>query len=142
MTATERHGMGRLRSMLAPLGAAAAAGAAFAVVAVVDPNEPGHYPPCPFLWLTGLYCPGCGGLRAMHALAQADLPAALGLNPLAVVLLPVAAVLWARWTVRAWTGRPAPARKSAHPAFMWLFLAVIIVYWAVRNLPFGSFLAP
>lgn len=141
MTTIERPGGARWRAMLAPLGAAVAAGAAFAVVAVVDPNVPGRYPPCPLLWLTGLYCPGCGGLRAMHALAEGDLPAALGFNPLAVALLPVAAALWARWAVRCWTGRPA-LRKSAHPAFAWLFLAVIIVYGVVRNLPFGRFLAP
>ena len=40
---------------------------------MVDPNQPGHYPTDPFLAITGLYCPGCGTLRALHALARGDL---------------------------------------------------------------------
>ncbi len=31
--------------------------AAFAYVGTVDPNAPGHYPVCPLLHYTGLYCP-------------------------------------------------------------------------------------
>ncbi|MEU4834953.1 DUF2752 domain-containing protein [Streptosporangium sp. NPDC023615] len=85
-----------------PVSLGIAAAAAVAFVAAVDPNEPGHYPPCPFLVLTGLYCPGCGGLRAVHALAHGDPPAALGLNPLVVILIPVVVALWGRWTLRVW----------------------------------------
>lgn len=128
--------------MLAPLGVAAATAAVFGYVASVDPNVPGRYPPCPFFYLTGLYCPGCGTLRAMHALGHADVVAALGLNPLAVAVVPFLAYWWARWALRSWRGRPARERRVAHPAFLWSFLAVVIVYWVVRNLPFGRFLAP
>lgn len=137
----ERHGTGRIRPVLAPLGAAAAAGAVFAFVGAVDPNEPNHYPTCPFLWMTGLYCPGCGTLRTIHALAHLDPVAALGLNPLAVVMIPFLVFWWGRWLVRAWQGRPRRT-TLAHPGWLWAFLAVVLVYWVVRNLPFGAFLAP
>lgn len=129
------------RAVAAPLAAALAAGAAVAFVALVDPNEPGHYPPCPFLALTGLYCPGCGGLRAVHALAHGDLVAALGLNPFVVVMFPVVVLLWGRWAVRAWRGRAFDV-KVIHPAYIWAFLGVLIVFWIVRNTPYGTFLAP
>ncbi|MEU8249055.1 DUF2752 domain-containing protein [Nonomuraea sp. NPDC048916] len=137
----ERRGTDRLRSVLAPLGVAAATGAVFAVVGAIDPNEPGNYPTCPFLWVTGLYCPGCGTLRTIHALAHLDPVAALGLNPLAMVMIPFLVFWWGRWLVRGWQGRP---RKTtlAHPAWLWVFLGVVLVYWVVRNLPFGAFLAP
>ncbi|MEU0568065.1 DUF2752 domain-containing protein [Nonomuraea sp. NPDC005983] len=137
----ERRGTDRLRSVLAPLGVAAAAGAVFAFVGAVDPNQPGHYPTCPFLWVTGWYCPGCGTLRTIHALAHLDPVAALGLNPLAVVMLPFLLFWWGRWLVRAWQGRPRRA-TLAHPGWVWAFLGVVLVYWVVRNLPFGAFLAP
>ena len=138
----EAHGLGaRVRSLLLPAAVAAAGAAGLALVAVVDPNEPGHYPVCPLLTLTGLYCPGCGTLRALHALTRADLGTALGLNPLAVVLIPVVAALWARWAVRSWQGRPF-ATKGPHPAIIWGFLVLLIAYGVVRNLPFGDFLAP
>ncbi|TDC06427.1 DUF2752 domain-containing protein [Nonomuraea longispora] len=138
---TERRGTDRVRRLLAPLGVAAGVGAAFAVVGVVDPNEPGHYPTCPFLWLTGLYCPGCGTMRTMHALAHLDPVAALGLNPLAVAMIPFLLFWWGRWVLRAWQGRPRRT-TLAHPAWLWAFIAVVMVYWVVRNLPVGAFLAP
>ncbi|MFI7704826.1 DUF2752 domain-containing protein [Nonomuraea sp. NPDC049480] len=138
---TGRSGTDRLKGLLAPLGVAAGAGAVVAFVGMVDPNEPGHYPTCPFLWLTGLYCPGCGTLRTIHALAHLDPVAALGLNPLAVVMIPFLLFWWGRWVVRAWQGRPRRT-TLAHPAWLWAFIAVIMVYWVVRNLPFGAFLAP
>ncbi|MFC0860834.1 DUF2752 domain-containing protein [Sphaerimonospora cavernae] len=136
-----RRGMDRVRSVLAPFGVAAVTAAAFVYVASVDPNHPGHYPTCPFLFLTGLYCPGCGTLRAMHALGHADVIAAIGLNPLAVATAPFLAFWWARWTLRSWQGRPART-SLAHPAYLWAFLVAVIVFWIVRNLPFGRFLAP
>ena len=55
---------GGLPAVRAPVGAAGLALAATAYVGLVDPNESGHYPTCPFLALTGRFCPGCGSLRA------------------------------------------------------------------------------
>ncbi|GAA2880234.1 DUF2752 domain-containing protein [Nonomuraea rubra] len=141
LATTGRHGTRRVKALLAPLGVAAATGAVFAFVGTVDPNEPGHYPTCPFLWITGLYCPGCGTMRTIHALAHLDPVAALGLNPLAVAMIPFLVFWWGRWVVRAWQGRPRRT-TLAHPAWLWAFLAIVMVYWVVRNLPFGAFLAP
>ncbi|GAA3033366.1 DUF2752 domain-containing protein [Streptosporangium longisporum] len=139
---------GSRAAVAAALGVAALAGAAVAFVAAVDPGEPGHYPPCPFLVLTGLYCPGCGGLRAVHALAHGDPLTALGFNPLLVIMIPVLAALWGRWTLRAWHGgAPGPTGgrnpgMSVRPVYAWSLLAVTFAFWIARNLPFGEFLAP
>jgi hypothetical protein len=141
MTMIERIGQERVRALLPPLGAALAVGAATLYVGAVDPNEAGHYPTCPFLALTGLYCPGCGGLRTVHALVHGDVHAALGLNALVVVMAPVAVLLWVRWLVLAWQGKPARIRLP-HPAYGWALLGLVIVFSVVRNLPFGAFLAP
>lgn len=37
--------------------------------------------PCPFHYLTGLSCPGCGLTRLLLALAEGNLPAAFAANP-------------------------------------------------------------
>lgn len=140
-TADVRGPRARAMAVLAPLGAALAAGAAVAYVGAVDPNEPGHYPTCPFLMLTGLYCPGCGGLRAIHALAHGDPVTALGLNLLVVAMVPVLALLWGRWVLRSWRGVPLKG-ISIRPSYVWAFLALMIVFWIVRNVAFGEFLAP
>lgn len=45
---------------------------------------------CPFLAVTGHYCPGCGGTRALLALLQGDVAGALHNNALALTLFPLA----------------------------------------------------
>src|SRR4051794_10476989 len=107
-----------------------------ALLAVVDPNHPGHYPVCPVKALTGLDCPGCGSLRAVHALSHGDVLGALDHNGLFVVFLPVmvlSAVLWAR-------SRPQPAWLSARYTG-WAVFAVVIGWAVVRNLPFTPLMA-
>src|SRR5512141_3291629 len=47
------------------------------------------FPPCPFRALTGLHCPGCGALRAMHRVLHGHVGAALAMNPVVVVLAPL-----------------------------------------------------
>jgi hypothetical protein len=129
-----------LAGLTGPVASLAAAAAAFAVVALVDPNQRGHYPTCPFFAVTGHWCPGCGSLRAMHALTRGDVAAAAGLNVLALASLPVLAVIWLRWVRRRWTGAP---RAQPAPAALILALAVgVLVFGVIRNLPFGAALAP
>lgn len=124
----------------APFGTLAAVGAAFLYVGTVDPNEPGHYPTCPMLQLTGLYCPGCGGLRSAHALAHGEFATALASNAAAVVAIAVFAGFWIFWVLRAARGRPA----GLHPVpwQLWSVGALALLFTVVRNLPFGAALAP
>ncbi|MFS2292164.1 uncharacterized protein DUF2752 [Actinomadura hallensis] len=128
----------RLRPQAAVLGAAAAG---TLLVAFRDPNEAGHYPSCPFLALTGLYCPGCGMTRLVHALAHGDVGTAFGLNPLLFLLLPVLGYLYARWTVLGARGLPMRSALLT-PAAAYAFVGVLAVYWVARNLPFAQALAP
>jgi hypothetical protein len=133
-------GTGRARALRAPVAAAGAALAATTYVGLVDPNQSGHYPTCPFLFITGYYCPGCGSLRAVHALTHGDVGAAVGLNVRTVVAIVLAATIWGRWVLRSWRGQP---RSRVAPAWtLYLALGVIVVFWIVRNLTVGEALAP
>ncbi|MET0144409.1 MAG: DUF2752 domain-containing protein [Ilumatobacteraceae bacterium] len=132
-----RRGPGALRW---PLLAAVAAAAGIGYVAAVDPNAAGHYPDCPLLVVTGWFCPGCGGLRAVHALARGDMATALSRNVLVVALVPVLAVLWIRWAHRSWIGAPRPGPVPA--SYVWGLAVVVIVFAVVRNLPVATALAP
>lgn len=126
--------------LAAPLAAFAAIGAAFVYVGSVDPNEPGHYPACPLLELTGLYCPGCGGLRTAHALAHGEFATALSSNATAVAAIAVFAGFWVFWVVRAVRARPVVLHLV--PWQMWTVGGLALVFTVVRNLPFGEVLAP
>ncbi|GLX48192.1 membrane protein [Streptomyces hygroscopicus subsp. hygroscopicus] len=128
------------RRLATPAGTLAAVVGAFAYVGAVDPNHPGHYPVCPLYRFTGLYCPGCGGLRSAHAFVHGDLVAALHDNAPAVAGYLLFAVLWVVWAARAWRGRPAQLRLGS--AQMWSLGALLLVFTVVRNLPFGAWLHP
>ncbi|WP_433324904.1 DUF2752 domain-containing protein [Spirillospora sp. CA-294931] len=133
--------VGRRRALAGPLAVLGGLGAGVLLVAVVDPHEPGHYPTCPSLALTGLYCPGCGGLRMVNSLAHGDVGAAFGHNQLAFLMLGVGAYVLGRWTYSAAVGRPMRTVLS-RPAVLVSMLAVAVVFAVVRNLPFAAVLAP
>lgn len=126
----------RSRPLALPIGLTSAA---VAVLAVRDPHREGSYGVCPLLALTGLFCPFCGGLRAVHDLTTGDLTAALSDNVMVVLALPfvVLAVVVAR--LRRRQGRK-PVSPPSWAAFV--SVAVIVAFGVVRNLPFGSGLAP
>lgn len=91
--------------------------------------------------LTGYYCVGCGMTRALHALVHGDLVRAFGMNPLAMLLLPLAPLLVAH--AQGWRPRLLePLMRVALKPGMWLVL--LPVYWVARNLPWYPFtlLAP
>ena len=97
-----------------------------------DPAVSRIFPPCPFHTVTGLYCPGCGSLRAIHGLLHGHLAQALAMNPLMVISLPALAILYVRRCrhERVW--------------FPWCALVVLVVYVVLRNIPAWPFvfLAP
>jgi hypothetical protein len=131
---------GRPAALARPVLVAGSALAALAWVGSVDPNEPGHYPTCPFLAVTGWFCPGCGSLRALHALAHGDLRAALARNPLMVLTVPMLVAWWTAWLVREVRRRP---RRWAAPAWtIWGLLVLVLAFAVARNLPGATFLAP
>jgi hypothetical protein len=126
---------GRLR---APLVVGASALVASVYVGLVDPNVAGHYPLCPTKAFTGLDCPGCGGLRAVHSLLHGDVTGALDHNAFVVlVVLPAAVVLWARWLWRAWKGTTASAPSDVRPpspALVWSLVAITVAFTVARNI--------
>jgi hypothetical protein len=123
----------------APLTTAGVAAAACALVAVVPPDGADPYPTCSWLALTGWQCPGCGTLRAVHALSHADVVAAAGYNPLVVLLVPLVLAGWLAWLRSSWRGEPMPLRVPTWAGYA--TLVVLPVFWVARNLPWLDVLA-
>ncbi len=131
----------RWRGALPVLAVTTAGLAAAATLFAVDPNEPGHYPTCPFLATTGWYCPGCGALRGIHDLLHGDLAGAIARNPMTVIAVPYLVLAWITWVLRT-TGRPAPRSTSLPPWTIWLLLGLVIAFGVLRNLPGWDWLSP
>jgi hypothetical protein len=132
----------RLARLGPPLALAGLVLGASFVLHLRDPHQQGAYGFCPWLALTGTYCPGCGGLRAVNDLTDLRVADAASSNLLFVGTIPLFAAAWVRSLHQRWTGvlRPLP------PARAHLVTAVattaVIAFWVVRNLPFGGWLTP
>ena len=113
----------------------------FTLLRLRDPHGSGSYGYCPSLLLTGIPCPGCGGLRAVNDLTHGDIAAAISSNLLAVALVAGLAVAWLAWVVRRLRGRDGPMIVLSD-RWGYVAIATLVVFGLVRNLPFGSVLAP
>jgi uncharacterized protein DUF2752 len=108
-----------------------------------DPHASGSWGYCPFFAMTGLYCPGCGGLRAVNDLTDANLLGAASSNLVFVALIPLIVLWWIRWTGRAWSGGPVRGVEGRRAGVaIAVFAVVLVVFGVLRNLPMGSWLAP
>lgn len=86
-----------------------------------NPQDIANFPRCPFYALTGYKCPGCGTLRAIHALLHSRVGDAFRLNPFLVVSIPVLiGMLFSR-------------RFAFSPVVGKAILALTVAYWILRN---------
>jgi hypothetical protein len=107
-----------------------------------DPHQSGSWGYCPWLLLTGTYCPGCGGLRAVNDLTHGDVAAAASSNLLFVTAIPFLVLAWGRTTLDRWHGRVRQVAARRHVVLALSLLAVALVFAVVRNTPAGAWLAP
>lgn len=134
-------------SLRQPALIALGAGAGALALHLRDPNVTGSWGPagiglCPFQAVTGLWCPGCGGLRAVHHLTNLEFSAALSSNVLTVILVVILAIAWVRWVQLRWQGRDAARMLVLSPVASRAVVATMVVFTVLRNLPVGTILAP
>jgi hypothetical protein len=124
----------RVTARSAWLLAAPAAVASVAVLYRFNPLQVHFYPRCPLFVMTGIFCPGCGALRAGHALLHGHFLTALDYNALLVLAAPFLAWALAAQGFQAVTGRSLPTYRLSGmqaKAVMWVFIAFMLF----RNIP-------
>lgn len=131
----------RLKRLLAPAGAAAAAISSLAYVIARNPHAEQIFPPCVLLHTTGLYCPGCGGTRAAYDLALGHFGRALHENVFVVLFVIPPAIVGFAWWVLNSVGVRMPRVRITVP-MIWAYVGILGVFWVVRNLPGFEFLQP
>ncbi len=105
---------------------------ALIMLRVFDPATSGVFPPCPFRFLTGWLCPGCGSLRAIHQLLIGNLGNALQLNPFAVVSFPFLAYGLSSYSCFVVRGKYLP-HFFVPGRWIRALAAAIVVFGVVRN---------
>jgi len=114
------------------------AGAAY--LFVFEPGKSGFFPPCPFRFLTGFQCPGCGSTRALHQILHGHFEAAFMLNPLLMLGIPFMLFAFLRYSVTVMRGEVP--RPNALPApYIYAMFVVIVSFWVFRNTPFYPFVS-
>lgn len=113
--------------LLLPLGAAAL----FLLLKLYLDQIAIFHIPCVFWFLTGLYCPGCGGTRSIKAMLNGQLWLAVRYNP-GVPLLVLLGLLWYGEQLLAAFG----IQKKIIPRSrrFWLpLLGMLILFYLLRN---------
>jgi len=88
--------------------------------------------PCMFHEITGLYCPGCGGTRAVKALLGGHVVNSFLYNP--VVIYSVVMYIWFMGSqfLERLTGGKVKGLKYRH-LYLWLALVIVVVNCLIRN---------
>lgn len=104
---------------------------------VFNPSNYNFFPQCPFYKFSGYYCPGCGSQRAFYDIFNGNFLNALEHNILMVVVVFCGIITYL-------LSKKAFFEIIYHPKTPYIFLAVTIVFWILRNLHFTPFnwLAP
>lgn len=93
-----------------------------------------HLPPCLFHLITGYYCPGCGGTRALRALFDGHLIQSAWYHP----FVPYAAAVYLCFMTTQTIERTSHGRFQIgmryHNGFVWAAAALIIVNFLIKNL--------
>jgi hypothetical protein len=142
LVAEGQESANRRERVTTPVLVAGAVLGASVVLHLRDPHQSGSYLFCPWLVLTGTYCPGCGGLRAVNDLTRGDLAAAASSNLLLVGAVPLLLFMWSRWFLDRWRGARRVVDQRRGVLWASLFGVVSLLYWVVRNLPGLEWLAP
>ena len=100
------------------------------------PASVNPYPGCMMHQLTGLTCPACGSQRSFSALLEGNLVQAMKHNVLFPVFLLLATFQFFLYIRHACQNRQETFRIRFTALQLWGMLALILLYFIVRNLNF------
>lgn len=113
------------------LGAAAFIGVAFCIVRFFHLEEM-FSTPCLFFRLTGYYCPGCGGTRALKALLAGRLLQSLRLHPLVPYGAAFLAVFLGSNTLERFTGGRVRGLRYKN-RYLVIGIVILLANWIIKN---------
>ena len=93
---------------------------------------PAFFPPCGLKSFFHLYCPGCGGTRALEHLLHLRLIESLLCNPLVLFMAVCLIYYWLKTLIEL-IRQHGDAYFSIHLGFLWAFLIILVGFFFIRN---------
>jgi hypothetical protein len=90
-------------------------------------------PPCIFHALTGYYCPGCGGTRAVNALLRGQLLKAFAYHPLVGYCACLCLLYVLSHLAETLSRRRLKIGMKWHPLWLWLALIILTVNVLIKD---------
>jgi len=110
--------------------------ALFFIYRLYDPTENSNFPRCPFLYLTGYKCMGCGTQRAIHKLLNLDFIGAMKENALMVLSIPYLLIGFVFDSIRQPNAKIVKWRNILFGIkAIRIVLIFLISFWILRNIP-------
>ncbi|WP_018675179.1 DUF2752 domain-containing protein [Riemerella columbina] len=97
---------------------------------VYNPAVETFFPACPSYTWFKIYCPFCGGQRALHQLLNFNFIAALLYNPLFIISLPFVFI----WLYNLLFQKNIGQSITKYRYFLEIILLVLLVFTVLRNL--------
>lgn len=94
----------------------------------------GGLPPCILHSLTGLYCPGCGGTRAVSALLHGRLLRSFFFHPLVLYTAVFGGWFLLSQTIERLSRGKLRIGMHYRDIYLWIALAIVTVNWIAKNL--------
>lgn len=90
--------------------------------------------PCIFLKLTGYYCPGCGGTRAVTALLQGRLWDSFVYHPLVIYTAAAGGWFFVSQTIERLSRGKIAVGMKYRDLYLWIALVLVGINFAVKNM--------
>jgi len=90
-------------------------------------------PPCVMYTQTGLYCPGCGGTRAVNALLQGHLWTSLLYHPFVLYTVLIYIVFTVKNTLFLFT-KGKIKMMIFRPGYFYLAIIIVLIQWIVKDI--------
>lgn len=96
-----------------------------------NPSYNSFFPKCPFYFITGFKCPGCGSQRALHQLLHLNIGKAFHYNAMFVISIPLVIFLTIADILK--TKYKKLYLISRNPILSWTIFFIICLWWIFRN---------
>lgn len=93
-----------------------------------------YIPPCIFRQVTGYYCPGCGGTRAVYALFSGHLIKSFYYQPFVLYAVVVGGCFLLSQTVERLSKGKLAIGMRYRDCYLWIALTLIAINFLVKNM--------